>query len=88
MTSNRPYRGAISDLETLEELTKCSDTQFSPDLVKVFIRIMDKRNVEEMQEVGGRQNMQRLSRGLITLLMVLILQVSFSFLYDAEERGY
>ena len=53
MTSNRPYRGAISDLETLEELTKCSGTQFSPDLVKVFTRIMDKSIVEEMQEMRG-----------------------------------
>ena len=53
MTSNRPYRGAISDLETLEELTKCSGTQFSPDLVKVFTKIMDRSIVEEMQEMRG-----------------------------------
>ncbi|HUI44561.1 MAG TPA: HD-GYP domain-containing protein [Nitrospirota bacterium] len=53
MTSNRPYRGAISFMETLEELTKCSGTQFRPDLVKVFTRIMDKSIVEEMQEVWG-----------------------------------
>jgi putative nucleotidyltransferase with HDIG domain len=53
MTSNRPYRGAIPDLETLEEITKCSGTQFSPDLVKVFTKIMDKSIVEEMQEMRG-----------------------------------
>ncbi len=53
MTSNRPYRGAISELETLEELTKCAGKQFHPDLVKVFTRIMDKRIAEEMQEATG-----------------------------------
>ncbi len=49
MTSNRPYRGAISELETLDELTKCAGKQFNPDLVKVFTNIMDKRIAEEMQ---------------------------------------
>ncbi len=53
MTSNRPYRGAISELETLEELMKCAGKQFNPDLVKVFTRIMDKRIAEEMQETRG-----------------------------------
>ena len=50
MTSNRPYRGAISELETLEELMDCAGKQFHPDLVKVFTRIMDKRIAKEMQE--------------------------------------
>jgi putative nucleotidyltransferase with HDIG domain len=53
MTSNRPYRGAISELGTLEELMKCAGTQFNPDLVKVFTRIMDLRIVEELQETKG-----------------------------------
>ncbi len=52
MTSNRPYRNAISELETLEELMKCAGKQFNPDVVKVFTKIMDKRIVEEMQETG------------------------------------
>lgn len=51
MTSNRPYRGAISVMETLEELLKCAGKQFNPDLVKTFTRIMDKRIAEEMQEM-------------------------------------
>lgn len=53
MTSNRPYRGAISELRTLEELMKCAGRQFNPDLVKVFTKIMDKRLVEELQETKG-----------------------------------
>jgi putative nucleotidyltransferase with HDIG domain len=51
MTSNRPYRGAISEMETLEELLKCAGKQFNPDLVTTFTRIMDKRIAEEMQEI-------------------------------------
>lgn len=53
MTSNRPYRGAISDLETLEELHKCAGKQFHPELVKAFTRIMDRQIAEEMQETRG-----------------------------------
>jgi putative nucleotidyltransferase with HDIG domain len=53
MTSNRPYRNAISELETLEELMDCAGTQFHPDLVKVFTRIMDKRITPEIQETRG-----------------------------------
>ena len=50
MTSDRPYRNALSEIETLEELLKCAGKQFHPDLVKVFTRIMDKRITEELQE--------------------------------------
>jgi putative nucleotidyltransferase with HDIG domain len=53
MTSNRPYRNAISELETLEELMDCAGKQFHPDLVKVFTRIMDKRIIPDMQETRG-----------------------------------
>src|SRR5574337_106663 len=53
MTSNRPYRGAISEIETLEELTKCAGRQFHPVLVKVFTKIMYKRIAVEMQEMRG-----------------------------------
>ena len=53
MTSSRPYRDAISKLQTLEELKKCSGTQFDPDLVRVFIRLMDKQIVAELQLTHG-----------------------------------
>jgi putative nucleotidyltransferase with HDIG domain len=53
MTSNRPYRNAISELETLEELMDCAGKQFHPDLVKVFTKIMDKRITPQMQETRG-----------------------------------
>lgn len=37
MTSSRPYRGAFSKEEALEELAKCSGTQFDPFIAKLFI---------------------------------------------------
>jgi HD-GYP domain-containing protein (c-di-GMP phosphodiesterase class II) len=41
MTSDRPYRSAISREAAIEELKRCAGTQFDPSLVKIFIRIFD-----------------------------------------------
>jgi putative nucleotidyltransferase with HDIG domain len=53
MTSNRPYRSAISDMKTIEEIIKCSGRQFHPELVTVFARIMDRQIAQEAQETRG-----------------------------------
>lgn len=37
MTSDRPYREAMSKEEAKEELIRCSGTQFDPDIVNIFI---------------------------------------------------
>lgn len=37
MTSSRPYRQAMSRDEAIEELKKCSGSQFDPELVELFI---------------------------------------------------
>ena len=37
MTSDRPYRKAMSEADAINELKRCSGTQFDPDLVKFFI---------------------------------------------------
>jgi diguanylate cyclase (GGDEF)-like protein/putative nucleotidyltransferase with HDIG domain len=40
MASDRPYRRGLSNQEAIEELEKCSSTQFDPLVVKVFIEIL------------------------------------------------
>jgi len=41
MTSNRPYRKSFSMREAKEELKRCSGTQFDPEVVDIFVNIMD-----------------------------------------------
>ena len=39
MTSDRPYRKALSAGEAIDELKRCAATQFDPEIVKTFIDI-------------------------------------------------
>ncbi len=41
MTSDRPYRKALSTEEAIDELKRCASTQFDPEIVKTFIDIRD-----------------------------------------------
>lgn len=43
MTSDRPYRPALSHEVAIEEIKRCSGTQFDPRLVEVFIKVFDKK---------------------------------------------
>ena len=40
MTSNRPYNSRKTYDEGIQELERCSGTQFDPDIVKAFIEII------------------------------------------------
>ncbi len=44
MTAGRPYREPISEREAIEELKRCSGTQFSPMLVEKFVMSKEKNN--------------------------------------------
>jgi len=37
ITASRPYQKARSKESAIEELLKCSGTQFDPEIVKVFV---------------------------------------------------
>jgi response regulator RpfG family c-di-GMP phosphodiesterase len=47
MTSDRPYRAAISPQEALSELRRNSGTQFDPDVVQAAARVVDKMELEQ-----------------------------------------
>jgi HD-GYP domain-containing protein (c-di-GMP phosphodiesterase class II) len=47
MTTNRPYRNALSINEAVKELKKFSGTQFDPDIVKIFISILHEHGILE-----------------------------------------
>jgi HD-GYP domain-containing protein (c-di-GMP phosphodiesterase class II) len=48
MTSDRPYRKALSEEEALKEIRRMSGIQFRPDLVEVFVQQMEKHRVHRM----------------------------------------
>lgn len=47
MTSDRPYRKALSADEALREINRMSGIQFRPDLAAVFIELMEKHRVHK-----------------------------------------
>jgi diguanylate cyclase (GGDEF)-like protein/PAS domain S-box-containing protein len=44
MTSDRPYRKAMSKQKAVQELRRCARTQFDPDLVERFIQVVTFQN--------------------------------------------
>ncbi|SKA98029.1 PAS domain S-box-containing protein/diguanylate cyclase (GGDEF) domain-containing protein [Caloramator quimbayensis] len=45
MTHERPYKKAISEKEAIDELKRCSKTQFDPNLVDVFVQIANEEKI-------------------------------------------
>ena len=43
MTSDRPYRSAMSKADALEELRKCAGTNFDPRVVETFLEVLEER---------------------------------------------
>ena len=54
MTSNRPYRKAFSREEALRELVNVAGTQLRADLVGIFVKLIDDKNVEETPSYFAR----------------------------------
>ena len=47
MQSRRPYKGAISKAEALKEVKRCAGTQFDPQLVEIFLKIVKNKASRE-----------------------------------------
>jgi HD-GYP domain-containing protein (c-di-GMP phosphodiesterase class II) len=41
MTSKRPYKRALTLEEAIEELKRCSGTQFDPKLVEIMVSVIE-----------------------------------------------
>jgi HD-GYP domain-containing protein (c-di-GMP phosphodiesterase class II) len=41
MTSDRPYRRALSKTDAVDELRKCAGTSFDPKVVEIFLQILE-----------------------------------------------
>lgn len=50
MTTTRPYRKAMSYKEAFEEIKRCSGTQFDPEVVKHFTRVLKDRGLLGSEE--------------------------------------
>ena len=50
MTSERPYRRALTKQAAIEELKRTSGTQFDPAIVKILIKIITKQENKEVVE--------------------------------------
>ncbi|MEW6571073.1 MAG: HD domain-containing phosphohydrolase [Nitrospirota bacterium] len=52
MTTDRPYRKALSIKEAINELKKCAGTQFDPDIVRIFISLLVENGTAQTSEWG------------------------------------
>ncbi|MEI6092473.1 MAG: HD-GYP domain-containing protein, partial [bacterium] len=50
ITSDRPYRKGLSVEVAIDELTKCSGTQFDPRIVEAFLNILNREQEELKKE--------------------------------------
>ena len=55
MTSDRPYREALSVAEARAELQRCSGTQLDPFVVAQFLNVLDDLGLVPQQEVAGEE---------------------------------
>jgi len=54
MTSNRSYRKSLSKNKAIKELRKNKGTQFSPEVIDVFLEILQKENLDILSEVEDK----------------------------------
>ena len=63
LTSDRPYRTAMSREEALDEIKRCMRTQFDPVIVNIFLRMMSRKS-------KGRTRPQKVRKAVTSKLDV------------------
>jgi len=58
MQSRRPYKGKLSKDKALEEIKSCAGTQFDPQLVKIFLKIVKNKASRERKEPDKRKDIE------------------------------
>lgn len=58
MTTDRPYRKALGVEAALDELKRCSGTQFDPEVVSAFIRAFEKGKIKVENNLTGAEKMK------------------------------
>jgi putative nucleotidyltransferase with HDIG domain len=53
MTSDRPYRAAMSVAETVAEIKRCADSQFDPVIVAAFLKTVETVTVQASEPPSG-----------------------------------
>lgn len=48
MTSDRPYRSALTREEALAEVERCAGTQFDPEIARVFLEVFGGETADEL----------------------------------------
>jgi putative nucleotidyltransferase with HDIG domain len=51
MTSDRPYRKALSVIDTIEEIKRCSGRSFDPRVVEAFLEVLEEQDVVATETV-------------------------------------
>ncbi|UMZ74750.1 diguanylate cyclase domain-containing protein [Natranaerofaba carboxydovora] len=54
MTSDRPYRKALSKEEAIKELRNCAGTQFDPELVEIFCEVIESEEYLIDEGIGDK----------------------------------
>ena len=63
MRSDRPYHKGVPHRAAIQEIKRCSGTQFDPDVVRAFLRLPGKR----FREISLQVNEAVQSKGLVTV---------------------
>ncbi|QDS87626.1 Cyclic di-GMP phosphodiesterase response regulator RpfG [Rosistilla ulvae] len=77
MISDRPYRKGMSIADAIAELRRCSGTQFDPELVQIFVEVLEARGAT--QQIDSQESMSN--------EMILSIGEQVECLIDAADAG-